>query len=764
MPLQTPSLDDRRYQDLLDEALSRIPVYTPEWTNFNKSDPGVTLIEVFAFLTESLLFRCNQIPDRNRRKFLTLLNVPLQPATAAQGLLTIRNEKAALQTVTLNAELEVRSGQVPFRTTRGLDVLPIEGRIYFKETIASPSQTMLDYYQQLYASFRGTPQQPAPQLYRVSAFPLAGGDPVQLSQTVDGFLWLALLLRAGDKPPALYADSARDAIAGKTLSVGVVPNLPDSTLVLPAGRAAGALSPGTLEFDIPKLPASGGLLESQNRVPQYRPLPTRPTSDVFSQPGVIDVTLPGKSELKLWNNIDPLEAGVGQLPPSLDDSSLNDRLITWLRIRPSAGISAQFLWLGINCAPITQKEHITAELLPPGTGEPDQIVSLSHAPVLSDSVTIAVTTAQGDVSTWKPVSDLFLASPEVPVPDLRLPPGSPMPPPAESKLFLLDAEAGRITFGDGAHGSRPPYQSIMRADYDFSMGAAGNVGPDAINTSPVLPQGFTVTNPVRTWGGADAETPQEGEKQISRYLQHRDRLVTAYDFEVITLRTPGVEIGRVEVLPSYHPELSSGRGGDAPGAITVMLIPAFDPIHPDAPSPSNDFLSTVCQYLDTRRLITSEVFLRGPTYVGIWVSIGIRALPGVPVGPVREAVKGAVLSFLAPTSGGPQLLPDEPATLLSTPQAVSKGWQLGKSVIALEIMAVAGRVPGVEFVQNVLLAKDAGPVPQVDFSGLELPRVLGISVTDGEPLTLAELQGAIPATVGTGPGAVQVPIIPQECS
>ena len=76
MPITIPSIDDRRYQDLLNEALARIPVYTPEWTNFNKSDPGVTLIEIFAFLTETLLYRSNQIPERNRRKFLKLLGVP----------------------------------------------------------------------------------------------------------------------------------------------------------------------------------------------------------------------------------------------------------------------------------------------------------------------------------------------------------------------------------------------------------------------------------------------------------------------------------------------------------------------------------------------------------------------------------------------------------------------------------------------------------------------------------------------------------------
>ena len=48
MPLQIPSIDNRRYQDLLNEALARIPVHNPEWTNFNKSDPGVTLVELFA--------------------------------------------------------------------------------------------------------------------------------------------------------------------------------------------------------------------------------------------------------------------------------------------------------------------------------------------------------------------------------------------------------------------------------------------------------------------------------------------------------------------------------------------------------------------------------------------------------------------------------------------------------------------------------------------------------------------------------------------
>src|SRR4029079_7660929 len=128
-------LDDRTYQDLLDEALARIPVHTPECTNFNKSDPGMTLIEVFAFLTENLFFRSNQIPERNRRKFLSLLGVPLQPAASAYGIVTIANERGPLETLTLGRGVEVRAGQVPFRTDIGLDVLPVECHVYAKRRV-----------------------------------------------------------------------------------------------------------------------------------------------------------------------------------------------------------------------------------------------------------------------------------------------------------------------------------------------------------------------------------------------------------------------------------------------------------------------------------------------------------------------------------------------------------------------------------------------------------------------------------------------------
>jgi hypothetical protein len=73
MPLDLPSLDDRTFADLLDEALSILPQYAPEWTNHNASDPGITLVELLAHFTEILLYRADRVSRESRINFLKLL-------------------------------------------------------------------------------------------------------------------------------------------------------------------------------------------------------------------------------------------------------------------------------------------------------------------------------------------------------------------------------------------------------------------------------------------------------------------------------------------------------------------------------------------------------------------------------------------------------------------------------------------------------------------------------------------------------------------
>lgn len=88
MALPVPNLDDRRFQDLVDDAKRLVQQRCPEWTDHNVSDPGVTLIELFAWMTDQLLYRVNRVPDRHYVKFLELIGIRLFPPSAARGEIT----------------------------------------------------------------------------------------------------------------------------------------------------------------------------------------------------------------------------------------------------------------------------------------------------------------------------------------------------------------------------------------------------------------------------------------------------------------------------------------------------------------------------------------------------------------------------------------------------------------------------------------------------------------------------------------------------
>jgi hypothetical protein len=740
-----PPIDGRSYQQLLNEALARIPVHTPEWTNYNDADPGVTILQLFAFMSESLLYRANQVPERNRRKFLRLLGVGLRAATPAEGVVTFSNPKGPLAVRLLPADVELSAGAVPFRTRYGLDVLPVEARPYLKARPASTEAeaTATDAgYRPLYASLLAQGETPA--YYETRPFETPGGGaalPVLdlngegPGDPVDGTLWLALLARSADE-----VEAAREVIAGRVLTLGVVPALVEEERVLPPGGGPSASTPAALEYALPNVRAGEG--------PRYRVLEARPRADLLAEPGVVELPLPEAAALTTWatDDLEPLEPGFGAYPPSLEDAADADRLITWVRIRVAEAegargrqLAARLGWVGINATRVTQRARVVAEFLGQGTGEPGQSLALTQTPVLPETVALAV---NGEV--WTRVEDLAVASPEVPRP--RLLPGAIEQPVrlADARVYTVDRQSGAVRFGDGLRGARPPAGAVIQASYDHGGGLAGMVGPGAIRRGATLPAGVQVTNPVSTWGGADAETVPEAEQRIPAVLTHRQRLVTQEDFETITRETPGVDVGRVEILPLVHP-----RAPDVParGVVTVLVIPRYDPVQPEAPLPDRLFLDAVCAHLQPRRLLTTELHVRGPVYVGLYLSVGLDVVPGADAAPVREAVRATLRAFLSPLFGGFE----------------GAGWPLERRVDALELLAVAARVPGVARVNGVLLAAgDAAMGDAVEISGLELPRLLAVSVRQGDPLPLDDLRGTSPVPAET-PAFVPVPTVPPEC-
>ena len=86
MPLPMPNLDDRNFADLLEDAKRRIKQYSPDWDDVSPSDPGAVLLELFAYLTDQMIYRLNRLPEKAYIAFLRLLGVSLYPPAAAARL------------------------------------------------------------------------------------------------------------------------------------------------------------------------------------------------------------------------------------------------------------------------------------------------------------------------------------------------------------------------------------------------------------------------------------------------------------------------------------------------------------------------------------------------------------------------------------------------------------------------------------------------------------------------------------------------------
>src|SRR5262245_19080588 len=111
MALPAPNLDDQRFQDLVDDAKRLVQRRCPEWTDHNVSDPGVTLIETFAFMVDQLLYRLNRVPDRHYLQFLDLIGVRLFPPTAAKAQVTFWLSAPLSEPVTVPAGTEVATAR-----------------------------------------------------------------------------------------------------------------------------------------------------------------------------------------------------------------------------------------------------------------------------------------------------------------------------------------------------------------------------------------------------------------------------------------------------------------------------------------------------------------------------------------------------------------------------------------------------------------------------------------------------------------------------
>jgi predicted phage baseplate assembly protein len=720
MPLPVPSLDDRSFEDLFQEARNRIQAHTPEWTQINPGDPGVALIDLFAWLAETILYRQNLIPLRQRRAFLNLLAIPMRPATPASGVVCLDAPPVLALPPTIpvhQAQLTAAGSPVLFTNTTEsqptwLGVAPMI-KATFQEPDPVKRETTLALLRELYGIDTPTPF--------VAQTALQDGA-VTLSNTLDQALYLALV-----KPQKLADDVAtlRQTLAGGvTLSIGIAP--PDGT----TGQAVTDPPPRRLVWSMASTAADGSL--------RWLPLEVLlDTSNGGRKLGVVQLQLPQSASVLAPPAVtDPMNAGLGASPPELPADVKPERLVAWLRLTSPDDPSLSLAWLGVNAVGVIAQTVGRDALLGIGTGEPDQSFALNVAPVDPASLTIevwppAVGTTAAPPSTWLAVDHFGAAG-------------------RDDKVFVLDPAAGTLRFGDGMRGARVPNGAAVYARrYAYGGGQAGNLAPGSIKQL-AAGGGIVVRHQWATSGGTEGETVAAAERRIPAYLANRDRAVTAEDFRFLAENVPGADVARAEVMSGMMPGADpAATRFEVPGALSVFVIPPAPQRVGGAPRPTLGLLHPVFDFLRQRTLIGTQVFVLGPYYVQLGVAIAVRLLNPATRTETLQAVEQSLVAYLwALEPGGP----------------LQQGWPIGRPIAPHELATQASRAPGVLAVDQVTIyaATPSGWIAQLDTLTLPpyaLPDLAAVAASvTGDPAGPMPPWDDPPA-----PPIYPVPFVPERC-
>ena len=725
MSLPVPDLDNRTFNDLVEEAQARIPRYTPEWTNFNASDPGMTLVKLHAWLTETILFQLNQLPDLNYIKFLELINVRPRPAAAAQAELTFTLKKLSnpndplVVLIPKNTQVNVNDPdlEAPLifeteRTLRALNaalvsvIVPEAGGTRTMITEYDTSKAVTTFLHDFYP-FGESPANNAyfllgilvrphrkkdvdyaadlfpageldlttfvPQKNEASADADAQSMPEGLpclfpwqaeeqGQTVeweaytgtnhqtqftslDSAIWRPMRLNSDDtaglsRSGHIYLEvpNGLPAVRFDQLSRAFWTSLGWTKPPTTAGELADDISNGIISPDALADLDSSVWDDLEIPAAQRPQLETLLGDPAANREAISDLLRP------LSLTFDAVEVEVWYDASERYDSPPTDLGLTWFRGRledspllPKTPYISRFL---LQTVPASAAVTRVEEVLGTSSGRPNQTFSLARAPVIVDAnqqpdLEVELIGATGDAEEWSVVSDFYGTD-------------------ADDTVFVFDPITGALTFGDGLRGQIPVAgTTVIARRYRYGGGQVGNVGPNTITSlKSYVSEVDTVTNLRPAAGGSDAESLDETKLRAPHDLRTRDRAVTAQDFADLALETPGVRIQRAYALPltkadtSVTPPIFSPQAG----AVTVVILPENDE---ETPQPSEDQLRLVCQHLNGRRLITTELYAVGPQYLTLEsLTAEVVVDRQADLKAVHAAVREQVLAYFHPLYGG----------------------------------------------------------------------------------------------------------------
>jgi hypothetical protein len=649
------NLDDRRFDDLVEEAKGRLLNSLPELTQIVPGDPVHALVDVFAWLTETILFRANLIPERQRQAFLNLLQIPRRPAVPARGLVCIdaSRKRTANLAAFIPAETHLPAAGQMFSTVGDLQPTPLLLDIVSKESVSD--QQLLDMGITPEQFRQTTSAGKAAIAFRPRNL-VPGRDKLALASTVDQALYLGFSV-----PLPLVAEKTAltKNLAGITLNIGIAPD--DA---LQAEQESQPL-PRKLLWE---------LAWQQQGVEDFDYLPLEQLADSSNgarRAGVVRLRLPKDASL-LQPHLpdDPANAGLRNSPPEQPGATKPEQMLFWIRLRCPDQPDLALAYLAVNTVDVIGQGIERDVMLGLGSGQADQTLAFPQQNI--DAATAVVDVEEnGQFVRWQRVEHFGAAN-------------------ADDKVFTLDGAEGWLRFGDGFRGKLPGRGKRIRAAYyRHGGGAAGNLPANTIKVMETPLAGLQVRQDWPTAGGIDAESLTQMEQRIAGFLSHRNRAVTQEDFVRLAVDNPVNPVAKAELIKGFLPgsSLATARS-DVPGVISVFVLPPAEMAIAAFPRTTVGLLKDVYGYLSQRSLLGTELYVLSPEYQPVAISVSVREQDPQNRQQVYKAVEQALLNYLWPLAPGGRN---------------GEGWPLAQSVDVNELRTVAGRVAGVQAIGPLLL-------------------------------------------------------------
>jgi predicted phage baseplate assembly protein len=520
MALPAPNLDDRRFQDFVDDGKRLIQQRCPEWTDHNVSDPGVTLLEAFAFTADQLLYRLNRVPDRHYVKFLDLIGVRLFPPQAARAAVTFY--LTAPQAGTVKIPTGTRAATVRTETEEAIVFTTVEDLTIVAASFARAATT--------------TGKEPEV-------------DRTELVAKETAFDAFSTVPQAGDTllvglteavPSCAVALSMRCSIEG----VGVDPTRPPIEWEAWTGDGWAACD---MESD-----TTGGL-NRDGRV-------------LLHVPAGHTASLIGKQRAG-WLRARVLGKDAGVPPYS---ATPRIRGITAATVGgTAAAVNAQVIAAGVD-------GNAAGEVLGVSAGVPGQSFALLHSPVVPRDEPAVLRVSDGEKWVdWKQVPDFSASGPtdrhfvlDAVGGTVQLGPGVRQPTGELRQYGAVPPKGARL----------------LLDSYMTGGGRRGNVAAGAISVmKSTIPFVGRVANRRAATGGVDGEDVENAKLRGPISLRTRGRAVTAEDYEQIVLEA-APEIARVRAVPATSAAEQGGvrvllvpRAADQDGRLRFeQLLPGED--------------------------------------------------------------------------------------------------------------------------------------------------------------------------------------------